>query len=424
MSTHSHFLQKPSTVQGVRLASSQPKRVLFFEHNTDNTVGGSHYCLLEICRYIDRKRFTPIACFAQENSLFDDFRATGAEIVIEPALPPVHLAPSAYLPRRVVGPLQSAANAWRTLVTGSNRWMKRLQALRVDAVHLNNSCGGDHDLVAAAMRLKLPVIAHQRGYPQEIGAIERWFARRLDSIISISNSVTEDLRRQGLFGDNLTLVYDGIDPERVIARADGASVRSRFNIPADAGVVGVVGNVKAWKGQDTLIRAMRHVVAKWPDTRCLVVGSNADPSYMEKLQQHVAEADLGERVIFTGYERYPAACMAAMDVVVHTSTAPEPFGLVVLEGMALRKPVIATAHGGPVDIVVHEESGFLTPADDEMTLASVINRLLADDTLRRRVGEAGFRRLNERFTARHNIAGIEAVYDSLFARETRHSHTG
>ena len=148
---------------------------------------------------------------------------------------------------------------------------------------------------------------------------------------------------------------------------------------------------------------------------CLVVGSNADPPYMQKIEKHVAEAGLGTRVIFTGYEKFPAACMAAMDVVVHTSTAPEPFGLVVLEGMALGRPVVATRHGGPMDVIEEGESGFLTPPDDEHALAAVLDRLLGDPALRQRVGEAGRRRLHEKFTARHNIEGIQAVYDRLFA---------
>jgi glycosyltransferase involved in cell wall biosynthesis len=395
------------------VAASRPKRVLFFEHNLDNTVGGSHYCLLEICRYLDRGRYTPVACFSQSNSLMDEFRATGAEIVIEPPLPALHFAPRSGAGRRLLGPVQSLANAWRTLSTSASRWRRRLVELRIDAVHLNNSCGGDHDLLAGAFRLGLPTLAHQRGYPQEVGRIERWFARRLDAILSISNSVTDDLKAKGLYGPNTTLVHDGIDPARVVANADGAAARARFGIPADAPLVGVVGNVKGWKGQDTLIRAMRHVVASFPQARCLVVGSNADPPYMEKIQRHVAEAELGDRVIFTGYERHPAACMAAMDVVVHTSTAPEPFGLVVLEGMAVGRPVVATKHGGPLDVIVDGESGFLTPPDDERALADVLLRLLGDPALRTRVGEAGKRRLHEKFTARHNIAGIQAVYERL-----------
>lgn len=397
------------------MSAARPKRVLFFEHNTDNTVGGSHYCLLEICRYLDRGQFTPVACFAQENSLLEDFRATGAEVVIEPPLPSLRIAPDAGPGRRILAPVQSGANAWRTLVTAANRWRHRLRELRIDGVHLNNSCGGDHALLTGAMRLRIPTIAHQRGYPQDVGTIERWFAHRLDAIISISTSVTEDLQRQGLYGANVTLIHDGIDPQRVRARADGGSARERLRIPAGAKLVGVVGNVKGWKGQDTLVRAMSQVVRQWPDTYCLIVGSIADEAYAATLRAHAAQAGIADRVIFTGYEKYPAACMAAMDIVVHTSTAPEPFGLVVLEGMALGKPVIATAHGGPLDIIVEGESGFLTPAGDEHALAARINELLGDEAQRLQVGAAGRLRLEQKFTARHNIAGIEALYARLLA---------
>lgn len=397
------------------MVSNRSKRILFLEHNTDNTVGGSHYCLLEICRHIDRARFTPVVAFAQSNSLIEEFRATHTEIHVEPPLPAFHFASGDGLVRRLLGPLQSATNAWRTLVTAAGRWQRFLRAQKIDAIHLNNSCGDDHDLLAGAMRLGLVTVAHQRGFPQEVGGIERWFAHRLDAIISISNAVSDDLRAKGLFGENVTLVHDGIDPSRVTAHADGAAARARFRIPAHARLVGVVGNVKAWKGQDTLIRAMRHVTKSWPDTYCLVVGSNADTVYMECLHQYIAEAGLGERVIFTGYERHPAACMAAMDVVVHTSTTPEPFGLVVLEGMALGKPVVATAHGGPLDVITDGENGFLTPPGDEHALAAVLVRLLGDEALRQRVGAAGHRRLHGQFTARHNIDGIEALYEKLFA---------
>ena len=119
--------------------------------------------------------------------------------------------------------------------------------------------------------------------------------------------------------------------------------------------------------------------------------------------------NLADRVIFTGYQKYPAACMAAMDVVVHTSTSPEPFGLVVLEGMALGKPVVATAHGGPLDVVVEGGTGFLTAPGDAAELAAVLVRLLGDADLRQRVGAAGRARFLDKFTAERNVRQLERV---------------
>ncbi|MBK6674425.1 MAG: glycosyltransferase family 4 protein [Proteobacteria bacterium] len=394
---------------------NKPKRVLLFEHNVDGTVGGSHYCMLEICRALDRARFEPVACFAQENSLLDEFRRTGAEVLVVAPSRTVKLSSRIALFHKLLRPVQSIANLFRTLVWDALAWARRLRHLRIDIVHLNNSCGGDHDLIAAALLCGIPVIAHQRGYPAGVGGVERWFARRLDAIIAISTSVRDDLAAKGISGERVSLIHDGIDPERVVASSQGNDVRSRFGIGPGAFIVGVVGNVKAWKGQDTLIRAMGRIIQSFPETYCLVVGSVADQPYLSLMQQHVSELKLKDRVIFTGYEKYPARCMLAMDVVVHTSTAPEPFGLVVLEGMALGKPVVATDHGGPVDVIERQRTGFLTPPGDETALADVICLLLGDPALRARVGAAGRERMLGHFTAEQNVIAVQRLFERLLS---------
>lgn len=398
---------------------NKPKRVLLFEHNVDGTVGGSHYCMLEICRALDRARFEPVACFAQENSLLEEFRRTGAEVLVIAPSRTVKLSSRIAFVHMLLRPVQSLANLFRTLVWDTLAWARRLRHLRIDIVHLNNSCGGDHDLIAAALLCGIPVIAHQRGYPTGVGGVERWFARRLDAIIAISTSVRDDLAAKGVSGEKVCLIHDGIDAERVVATSQGDDARSRFGVGSSAFLVGVVGNIKAWKGQDTLIRAMGRIRQSFPDTFCLVVGSVADEPYFSLIQQHVSELDLNERVIFTGYEKYPARSMLAMDVVVHTSTAPEPFGLVVLEGMALGKPVVATDHGGPIDVIERLVTGFLTPPGDEVALADVICRLLGNPDLRARVGAAGRERMLGHFTARQNVEAVESLYDRLFAARGR-----
>jgi glycosyltransferase involved in cell wall biosynthesis len=393
-----------------KVTSVKPIRVLFYEHNTDGTVGGSHYCLLEICRAVDRSRIDPVVVFAQENSLLDAFRATGVSVLLMPPSQVVRFGSGTSVARPMLGVLQSVANAFRTLVLDSLRWAWCLRRQRIDVLHLNNSCGGDHEVVLGALLCRVPVVAHQRGYPQGVGDRERWFARRLRAIVAISTSVQEDLTGQGLAADKVVLIHDGIDPERILAATAAAGgIRAQLGIPADAPVVGVVGNVKAWKGQDTLVRAMPQILRQFPDAYCLIVGSVADRPYRALMQQHIDESGMAARVIFTGYQRHPAACMAQMSVVVHTSTAPEPFGLVVLEGMALGRPVVATAHGGPMDIIVDRKSGYLTPPGDDQALADVLVELLADPALRDRVGSAGRNRLYEAFTAVSSVRALEHV---------------
>lgn len=390
------------------------KRVLFLEHNTDGTIGGSHYCLLEICRGLDRRRYEPVVWFYQANTLLDEFRAV-AEVVVQALPEPVHLSGEKRA-RRWLAPFQSLLNLHRTLVTRSSLWAAHLRRLRIDLVHLNNSAGSDHDLLVAALRCGLPCIAHQRGYPAHPTALHRLLARRFDTIISISNEVTHNIRSKGFPMRRVELVPDGIDPRRIESQAAPEAVRRKLGIPPQAPLVGVVGNVKGWKGQLTLVSAMRRIVTRFPDARCVLVGSIADQPYHEKLQREIAEGDLGRCVIFTGYEKNPAAVMSAMDVVVHTSVAPEPFGIVILEAMALGKPVVATAHGGPLDIITHGVDGLLTSPGDAEQLATELCALLADPPRREALGRSGRETLLKRFTAQVNADRVQEIFDRALAR--------
>src|SRR5690606_33699004 len=100
-----------------------------------------------------------------------------------------------------------------------------------------------------------------------------------------------------------------------------------------------------------------------------IVGALVDTAYVQQLRDTAARHGIADRVHFAGFQRNPADYMAAMDVVLHTSVEAEPFGLVVLEAMALRKPVVTTTTGGPRDVVLDGVTGFLTPAGDPAALA-------------------------------------------------------
>jgi len=102
-----------------------------------------------------------------------------------------------------------------------------------------------------------------------------------------------------------------------------------------------------------------------------------------------------------------------LDIVVHTSVAPEPFGLVILEGMALAKPVVCSAHGGPVEIVEDGVSGFLVPPGDPEALSARLTTLLVSRKLREQIGRAAFQRVNV-FNVTQHVERVQNVYHSLW----------
>ena len=395
------------------------RRILFVEHNVDGTVGGSHCCLLDICRTLDRSRFQPVALFFQENSLLDDFRSAGAEVVVGcPTTRLANLSAAASARRsRLLSTLQSVTNAVLMLIIRPVQWLRFLRRHAVDIVHLNNSFNGNHDLMIAAWALRLPCIAHQRGVPGVTGRSEIWFGRRLARIVAISTFIRDDLLQRGLPHEKITLVHDGIDPSRTSVRGSQTDIASQLGIGPGRKVVGMVGNVKRWKGQHVFLSAMAMVAKRYPDVCGLVVGATPDPAYLAELKESILRLGLESNVFFAGYQRHSVDFMSLMDVVVHASVDPEPFGIVITEAMALGKPVIASDMGGPRDIVEPGVTGFLTPANDAEALSHKILALLDDPVKARKLGTAGSRRFLEHFTAARNVDCLQRLYMELTAKQ-------
>lgn len=392
-------------------------RILFVEHNTDGTVGGSHYALLEICRAIDRQRYQPIVLFYQEHSLVDAFRATGADVVVGlPVAGAVRISDDVPLPPPLRGAVQAGYNAIRLFTVRPLRWIRVLRRLQADVVHLNNSFNGDQDVVLAARALGLPCFAHQRGVPGITGRLELMFSRCFDQIVAISTMIRDDLLTRGVDASRIRLIHDGIEPERVVVRRTEADLKQQLGIPAGDQVIGIVGNVKRWKGQHVVVEALARIAKERPGVHAVIVGALADHAFVQELRERVRRHGLDDRVHLVGFDANPADYMAVMDVVVHASIEPEPFGLVNLEAMALGRPLISTTIGGPRDVVVDGQTGFLCPPGDDAAVASRVLELLADPTRARLMGAAGRRRLEAHFTAERNIRAIESMYADVLHR--------
>jgi glycosyltransferase involved in cell wall biosynthesis len=210
------------------------------------------------------------------------------------------------------------------------------------------------------------------------------------------------------------VVYPGVDLERFDQGRlpPPADARARLALPAEGGLVGIVARLQRWKGVHVLIEALPHVMRRHPDLHCVVVGGahELEPDYEPYLRRTVADLGLEERVIFAGRQPEVALWLQAMDVVVHAS-ADEPFGLTIVEAMALGKPVVAAASGGPLEIVGDSIDGLLVPHGDAQALASAVIRLLGDTELAGRLGKAAQQRASEFSSRRYAVRFAEAVRD-------------
>jgi glycosyltransferase involved in cell wall biosynthesis len=284
----------------------------------------------------------------------------------------------------------------------------RLRALRPDVVHTNSLKAGVYGSLAARVA-GVPVVWHVRDriaedyLPRPAVHLVRRLIRHLpDGVLANSEATLA------------TLGAAGRAPRWVVP--DSVELSTHPRAPASrTATFGIVGRLAPWKGQDLFLRAF---AAAFPDgdTRAVVVGRAmfGEESYERELPALAAHLGLDGRVEFRGFREDVWAELASLDVLVHASVTPEPFGQVVLEGMAAGLPVIAPDEGGPATVLDDGETGRLFRSRDAGALAAAMRALSEDPAERERLGNAA-RRAAERYHPDTIAEQLEQVYERVLA---------
>ena len=386
------------------------KRILYIEGNTDGTVGGSYFLMYDLVSRLDREKFEPIVGFHRDNYLVERFRALGVETIVFPGHNP--WLPNGPLFKTLLSPIKKLVNLYRGFFGPAREYARFLRERKIDLVNLNNSITRNHAWMLAARWTRTRCMTHEMGICLEFNWLSRFYGKRLDSIICLSHAIHDNMKRLGCDYPNTVVIHCGIDLDRYHTQETPAQLRAKHNIPADSEVVGVVGNIRQWKGQVVMVRAAALLKQKFPRVRVLLVGDcgAADKKYGDMLASLCRELGIEDTVIFTGFQKNAIDYMGLMDVVAHTSVHPEPFGIVTLEAMSLAKPLVSTTHGGPAEVVVNGQTGLLVEAGKPELLANAIGSLLDDRAKAVEFGRQGFERLNQHFGIRKNIDATMAIY--------------
>lgn len=287
---------------------------------------------------------------------------------------------------------------------------------QIDILHLNNGFENLEAHFAAGLTGRRTVI-HAHG-PCGPAKLTGFLARRAGQCLAISSEVAASLVRAGARPDRVATLPN---PLTVSPAPLGASererARARYQVPAGATVVGSVGRLVPWKGQLEFLRAAALAFREHPTAHAVIVGEVTDGSddYGALLRQEVAALGIQHRVTFTGFISDPREVYSLIDILVHTSIKPEPFGLVLTEAMAGGIPVIAANRGGPCEILTDEIDGFLRDPRDAAALGATIARLLGEDRLRAEIGAAGRASALARFDPDQYVAHLAAIYDRVLA---------
>jgi glycosyltransferase involved in cell wall biosynthesis len=372
-------------------------------------IGGADLAMLRTVRELDRSRFAPVVALPGEGPLVEAFREAGAETVFFPMR----------RLRRTLNPLWhlSYCLAFRGTCRRIAEFARKSGVGLVHTNSLPNIYGGPVARLAG-----VPHVWEVREIDLRPRVVRRWLVRRAlrgaDRIVAMSRTIAD-----ALFPgeeENVSVVYGSVDLEKYRPDpAAGRALRERFGLEPGAPLAGIWCRFDEWKGLPVAIEAAGELAREFPGFRLLVAGgpTAGHERYAEDLRALAESASPGA-VVFTGWLE-PAGIpgfVAGLDVAVHASTSPEPFGLVIAEAMAAGTPLVAPRIGSPLELVADGVDGLLYPAGDPGGLAAAAGRLLGDRKLAAECAAAGRAKAEKLFDVKLNVRRIEDIYAQLAER--------
>lgn len=310
---------------------------------------------------------------------------------------------------------------------------KALHSLHPDIVHTNGF--KMHVLGALAKPAHIPLIWHIHDYVSSrplMGRLIKSLCKRCSLILAVSESVKRDIEQ--VCGDAVKVqtIYNAVDTTEFSPEGEQLDLDSLSGLTVNGSResfvrIGLLATFGIWKGQEVFLRALSSLPndVRW---RGYIIGDaiyQTDGSQFSRAELQSMASDLGisDRVGFTGFVDQPAAAIRALDIVVHASTRPEPFGLTIVEGMACGRPVIISNAGGAAELITNGEDALGYTPGDAAALSQQLTRLITDKDLRhnleRQSRATAERRFDHARYARELISIYEATRRNSFASTAR-----
>lgn len=359
--------------------------------------GGAERALLSIIRLLPKDRFRCSLATFKLDSGIEIFRHIPC---------PVHVFPL----RRTYG--------WSGVAT-ARKLRALIRSQRAEIVHTffetSDLWGG---LVAKLSGC--PVLISSRRDMGILRSAKHRIAYRLlapiaDQVLTVSEEVRQFcLRQDGLPPSKVVTLYNGIEVERFAAAPDRDRLRQKMGLAEASHLVTTLGHIRRVKGIDTLVRAAAVVRREFPRALFLVIGDVSEPQHFRELQALCREQGTAETVRFLGPSEDVAALLKMSDLFCLPSRS-EGFSNALVEAMACGLPCVVTRVGGNAEAIEDNVSGFVVPPDDPEPLADRILRLLRRPDTAKRMGQAGQKTVEEKFTAQAMMAQLTGIYDRLIA---------
>lgn len=407
------------------------QRILYIDLSP--SPGGSTISLYQLVSHLDRARFQPMVVLSLPND-FDRF--DGIDVpVVRVRTPQWESRHGTMVDRLRASKLgdemrnkPQRAGWWHFL--GDVRRYGRdvlpvvpslrrvIKDFRPDLIHLNDGIQMIRHGALAARLSRRPAICHYRAFDPPLPIDRALVTPGIAGWIFISQAVADAQFAAMRRPHRWQVIPNAIDLREFDQPVDIAAVRASLGVPVGVPLVGMVGRVAPWKGQHVFVEALAQVSAVQPTVHGVIVGLAEEldgPGYASQVRQRAGELGLGERLHMAGHRGDVPQVLAALDAAVHCSVRPEPFGRVIIEGMAAGLPVVASSAGGAAEIIADGVDGLLTPPGDVEALANALSRLLADPAERARIGQAARGTVEQRYQIDAHVSAVCAFYERVLA---------
>ncbi len=386
------------------------KNILFIHQSAE--LYGSDKTILMFISSLDKTKYKPIVVVPFEGPLTREFEKNNIQVVIAPVLK---------LYRKMITPTN--------MIKATKEYKLGLQTL--EALHKEHK----FDLVYSHTLAALIGIVFARKHNikhlwhiQEIlarpVAINKIFKRLLNlkanhkAVYDSKATMNFWIENDEKLSEKSDFVWNGLDASTKpsYSREHIQSVREKFfSVDDNITVIGLVGRINSWKGQPLLLESYNKIAKKHPNSRLVFIGS-APPDqefFTDNLKKSIAEFHLKDQVKIIPFQEEIWQLWDSIDIAVVPSTEPEPFGMVAIEAMLAKKPVIAANHGGLTEIVIRGETGLLFEPQNPNELANALESLLNNSEKREKYGLAGYKRAVEHFSLQSHVNKFEAIFEDI-----------
>ena len=386
------------------------KNILFIHQSAE--LYGSDKTILMFISSLDKTKYRPIVVVPFEGPLTREFEKNNIQVVIAPVLK---------LYRKMITPT-NMIKATKEYKLGLETLENLHKEHKFDLVY-------SHTLAALigiifARKHNIKHLWHIQEILAKPVAINKIFKKLLN--LKANHKAVYDSKATMNFwiesDEKLAVksdfVWNGLDASAkpVYSREHIKSVREKFfNVDDSITVIGLVGRINSWKGQPLLLESYNKIAKNYPNSRLIFIGS-APPNqefFTDSLKKSITDFKLENQVKIIPFQEEIWQLWDSIDIAVVPSTEPEPFGMVAIEAMLAKKPVVAANHGGLTEIVVHGETGLLFEPQNADELANALKLLLENSAKCEKFGLAGYNRAVEHFSLQSHVNKFETIFEDI-----------